>query len=479
MRRSFQIAILAIIYMIPTIYLAFIAYSVVVYVLLILAFLSTGITVWRWNVKPSDLCRYALLIFILALCLRSIMLYQSQIITKDMIVYVNRGHNLVSGQIPYRDFTVHKPPMYLYLGAGLVLTLGTSRTAFRAFFSILDATVAAVILILGWRFAGRRIGVWAGFMYAISPLNTVMIGMSGHYDPSVILLATLALYLNLRGRRDMSYMLMGLAFSLKYYTLVYLPFMLVNEERRLRATLLFFLPMLLSWIPLLAVYPASLHAYLLGYQATSWAEELHKSFSYAIYWIVGAPSGGARIIAYLVSALTSALLIFYVLGSIGRTWRAEKERSLFGLMARLGKRLNSALGIDDNFHLFWLKGLIILIIVYHGLVTLAHILRFSGDLGLEHSTLWASFFACIYFPMAFILFIRYHRRLTVPDLTPFQTLMMDLTLALLLFLYASPNFTPWYLMWVLPTLVLISPYIGHTLLLIIPWNFPGRELRPW
>jgi hypothetical protein len=266
-----------------------------------------------------------------------------------------------------------------------------------------------------------------------------MIGMSGHYDPAVILLATTALYLHLSGKRDTSCLLLGLAFSLKYYTIVFLPFMLLNERRPLRRTVLFFLPMVLSWIPVLLIYPASLQTYLFGYQATSWAEELHKSFSYAAYWIAGAPAGYAKIIAYAVSGLTGLILIAYVLGSIGRAWHGDRERGLFAFLARLGRR----------------------------------------PLGLEPGPLWAGIFAAVYFPLSLLLFLRFHSRLTMPELTEFEAFMMDLTLALLLFLYSSPNFAPWYLMWVLPSLLLISPRMKHILLLIIPWNFPGRELRPW
>ena len=312
------------------------------------------------------------LLFGLALLLRWGLLGQSQIITMDIEFYVARSQALVDGEQPYLERAdINKPPLFaLYIWLVGMATEGINNTilgdsdlflsyfvAFRAVSSIADSLV---VIVLFWVLAARysRLhALQAGLAYALFPIAVESSGLSGHYDPFVILTTLLAIHfvwpihtnpesneaglhtneeeaLDPEGadskeigpsRSIVTYtptspwygppaagLILGLGIALKFYPIVMAPFLLfVIKGWRDRLGFAFSLPVasLLSFGVLEWHYPGATRVYL-DYQGGDWMEVWLKSFARAFQEL-----GGIRELAG-ISLSDIFLVIFGLLGLI-------------------------------------------------------------------------------------------------------------------------------------------------------------------
>ena len=74
-------------------------------------------------------------IFVIALILRMLMLFQDDNITVDLTKYVIRSKLFLAGYTPYADFAVNKPPLYIYMLYLMGKAFGAGELQFRAFFA--------------------------------------------------------------------------------------------------------------------------------------------------------------------------------------------------------------------------------------------------------------------------------------------------------------------------------------------------------
>ena len=175
----------------------------------------------------------------LPLVLRFGWLGQDQIITKDIEYYVERSQALVDGQKPYIEWAdINKPPLFaLYIWIiGFTTdvinqTLSTDvtyYTSFRIISSIGDSLVVLGIFWIAHEYYSKKHAQYAAITYAIFPIAIETSGLSGHYDPFVILCTLVPLKLlwpeEKSPRSDSIYLLsgflIGLGIALKFYPVV-------------------------------------------------------------------------------------------------------------------------------------------------------------------------------------------------------------------------------------------------------------------
>ena len=137
-------------------------------------------------------------LFALSLILRLGWLGQDQVITKDIQYYVERSQALVDGQKPYIEREdINKPPLFaLYIWIigfstdvinQVLSTDITYYNSFRFISSIGDALVVLGIFWIAYEHYSREHAQNAAISYAIFPIAIETSGLSGHYDPFVIL----------------------------------------------------------------------------------------------------------------------------------------------------------------------------------------------------------------------------------------------------------------------------------------------------
>jgi len=399
-------------------------------------------------------------VLIVAVIVRWAMLLQGEVETRDVVVAIHRGQSYLAGGTPYTPgLEVNKPPAYLFLSSGLVATVGPSVLAFRAMMGLVDALVAVVLLCMARERASPRTALAIALLYAINPLSAVSVGIEGHYDPVVVLFALGGLWLLMRGSPVWGSLALGVGFALKLYPAVLLPWALVEERRwgrRAMMVVAFAAPMALSWVPILAQNPDALHFYV-TWQA-AWAPK--KGIAYGISMIAGwsDTSAAARAVSIAVELVFLSLLATMFLDWLRRRSRAPASH------------------LRDWF--------LVLTACYYALYALMFVgtvmdPRFHA--GVERRAL-AAVVAAAYLPLgAMGMWWLWRGPLRGPLGVPAgdrQVMLAALSVAFLLF--SSAQYNPWYLLWLLPLVLLIgAPRVRETWLWLSPWNAEGAGVRLW
>jgi len=424
-------------------------YYVVPYVLFLISFLFIVVNLSKLKffklLEQRPLIQKLLLVFLIALLLRFLLLFQDQVITRDIVMYAQRYEMLRAGKIPYLDFAVNKPPLYAYLLQFIGNMLGGGVVQFRAFFSILDAVVTVFVFYLCLVKYNEKFSYKASFIYAICPLPIIAIGLSGHYEPAVMIFVLLSVILLLKNRYNLSALCLGISFALKFFPIVLLPFFAwkINSwHKRFSYILLFSLPILISVLPIVLMTPEAFWKYL-NTQFVSWTAK--KSFAFSIQEILGATTFLNLKISLLISALFLGLIFFMFV-----SW--------------VRKRFNVT---------FWFKIIIIIFAVYYGLFITASIKFYHSELGLNDPVPTMLAFAFIYFFIVAVVAynLRQHSELKIENREEFYILVM---FALIFLLFGSNQYNPWYVLWFLPFLLAVKNVnIKLILLLLVFWNFEG------
>ncbi|WP_455392345.1 glycosyltransferase 87 family protein, partial [[Eubacterium] cellulosolvens] len=440
------------IYVAMLIYIAGIGYYLIPYIIFLFTFLVlilnfSNLRFFKF-ISPNPLVQKVVLIFIVALVLRFILLFQEQVITRDIEMYAQRTEWLLAGKIPYQDFHVNKPPMYAYLLQFLGLSFGPDVIMFRAFFSIIDAFVAVLILYLCKCKYDDDFSFKAGFAYAICPVPIVMIGLSGHYEPVVMVFVILALIFLYKSRYYLSSFFLGLGFALKFFPLVLLPFFVWKIKtwpRRIKYVILFVIPIILTFIPMLIVSPENFLHYLF-HQGYSWPAK--KSLAFSVITISGVESIFGLKISFLFTVLFLGIIacMFFI-------WVLKRFKATF-----------------------WFKVIILCYGIHYGLFITASIKFFQADLGLVDPVPIMATFAIIYFPVMYLVFDKYQYLLEI-DAEISDEMFILSAFALIFMVFGSSQNNPWYILWFLPfVLVIKNNKLRLILLWVIFWNFEGLGL---
>ncbi len=433
-------------------YSAGIYYVTVVAWLVVAAGLAT--TPLFRRMSKLDGLRLTTIVLLAALAIRFLMLFQDAILTNDIVAFVTRGQRYLDGGIPYtEDFQVNKPPAYLLLAAGMGATVGPSLVGTRAVMCIVDAVVAVLIFWMGEERFSRSFGLLAGLLYAINPISAVSIGISGHYDPWVVAFTMGGVWMMLRGWRGWASLLLGMGFALKLYPIVLLPWVLLDERswpKRLLYVGVFTLPMVVSWIPMLAQNPDALSFYL-DYQ-DSWIPKKGIAHGIAVMagWDLDSAAAGnaARAVEYVFYGLLAAMFI---------DWLRRRQ-------------------LAPGEHLLdWFRVVTGGFYVLYGFILIAGVIEYEIDLGLDPRT-FGIVLGVIYFILAGIglwwLWTRW-----LPGEVGFSEADQFIMLAAMsvnLLLLSSAQYNVWYLLWLLPLVLLVrSRRIRDAWNGLLVWNAEG------
>jgi hypothetical protein len=393
-----------------------------------------------------DLWMKLLVVTIVALAVRFLLLIQDQIITYDIISYVNRGDMMLGGLIPYADFYGgSKPPLYnltIYVMSHL---FGAGEVQFRAVFSVIDALIAAVILFLGTR-QGGRIALSASLLYALSPINVIAIGLSGHFDPVPTLAVVISAVLIIANRHRLASLFLGLGFALKLFAAALLPYYLIKARTIPKSALtvvLFLLPMALSLLGVYLISEETMFNYL--DETSGWGGVW--SFNHVLTVALGSDVLGPLKVSWMMMAIFVGLILLMNL----TLWRGKNE---------------------DATILFWFKVVVLVSLVYWGLM----ILESRTLLPTPPDILPFIIALAIYSAVVVFALMRYWRAIfprSILERRGERTLIV-MTLAIMLFCFGLPNYTPWYVIWFLPFLLCIrTEKIRLTLLLLSVWRIMG------
>ena len=527
-KREFQgiplfLWLLLAVYLGSLLFIAFIGFYVVPDMLLILSFILMLPFLRRMmrspllaSLRSLDLKHKLVVLFILALLLRGVLLLNDEVITNDIQLYVERSDEMVNnGSIPYVDKEMHKPPMYAYmlylLGAGL----GPGKIQFRAFFSVLDSVMAVAVFSLLRKKFDEAYSLYGGLVYAICPINVISTGLEGHYDPLVSFFVVLALYLHFEGRNHLSSVSLGLGFAFKLYPFIFAPFLVWKLKRwkdRIVYSLLFFIPMVASWIPLYLIDPRTLTIYR-EYQGGQWLSEAMKSFAKAYelvaldrgwYETVNTPQGwDMRILGlthtdfflYLFLGITGVMFLQWAwsrlekdevekdLGRWERWSRHIPERTRGWFLGTLNSPTKER---KERIFLLWYKIILITFVVYYGTQIITGFLLYQKDfedsLGVSDPWMAMGITALVYYGLAaFVLYrfrhIFFPKRMEVPEK---EELFVLGAFSMMLLLFGSPDYPTWYIMWFIPLLLGVrTDRIRHLLFAVALWNIPGEGIRLW
>ena len=206
-----------------------------------------------------------LLIIVFAIIFRLTLLFSGPVFSFDVYRYYWDGKIAANGVNPYlyppdapelsalRDanweLINHKylksgypPLMELFLG--LLYVSSHSVQAYKVSFFLLDiGTILAVLLIM------RQLSIKDKYLmvYAWAPLPIIEISQTGHNDSLMVFLMIVSFLLLLRGRRNLSSLVMGLSVASKLFPILFVPVLFRRWGKT--GTLIFFLVVAALYLP--------------------------------------------------------------------------------------------------------------------------------------------------------------------------------------------------------------------------------------
>jgi len=206
-----------------------------------------------------------LLIIVFAIIFRLTLLFSGPVFSFDVYRYYWDGKIAANGVNPYlyppdapelsslRDanweLINHKylksgypPLMELFLG--LLYVSSHSVQAYKLSFFLLDiGTILAVLLIM------RQLSIKDKYLmvYAWAPLPIIEISQTGHNDSLMVFLMIVSFLLLLRGRRNLSSLVMGLSVASKLFPILFVPVLFRRWGKT--GTLIFFLVVAALYLP--------------------------------------------------------------------------------------------------------------------------------------------------------------------------------------------------------------------------------------
>jgi len=446
-----------------------------------------------------------IVLFVFALLLRGVLLVNSQVITNDIDLYVERSSALVNGSIPYVDTAMHKPPMYAYMLYLLGETLGPGHLQFRAFFSVVDSALAVGVYFLLRKKYSDSYAYYGALAYALCPINVISTGLEGHYDPLVSIFVVGALYLYFEKRNSLSSLGLGLAFAFKLYPFIFAPFLvwkLKTWRERVVYSVLFFIPMALSFLPLYLINPNTWEIYW-SYQSGEWMNQAMKSFAKAYELLTGSH--------HIFGMTYTDFFLYFFLGMVGLmflSWvwsRLEKKdiewwfggkrfylRPIPHLIPKSVREwLENSVRMPvskrkEKVFLFWYRVIFVTFVVYYGSQIVTGFLLYKGDFhkNLGISDPWAMVYlsAAVYFGLAGAFLYRFRdylfpKSMAVPER---EELFVLGAFSIMFLLFGSPDYPTWYIMWYIPLVLGIhTDTIRNLLFAVMLWNIPGEGIRLW
>jgi len=207
-------------------------------------------------------------------------------IYSDIVSFWHREPELAAGLKPCIDYFFEYPPAACFITYAARLLGGPTIEGYYTAFALLSLPAFLLLAYSMYRLAGR-----VAIALALSP--TLIVYGIYNYDHFLAALMALALALYLSGRRGPAYVLLGVAASVKVFTLILLP-ILLSERFRWRYVLFFLAGALPATIPVIMLRPGYFGEFI-NYHA-SWG--LENAWT---VWLTDNPfSPTAKVIGWLV-----------------------------------------------------------------------------------------------------------------------------------------------------------------------------------
>jgi hypothetical protein len=207
-------------------------------------------------------------------------------IYSDVVSFWYREPGLAAGLKPCIDYFFEYPPAACFITYAARLLGGHNVEGYYTAFTLLSLPAFLLLAYSMYRLAG-----WVSVALALSP-SLIIYGIY-NYDHFMAALTALALALYLSGRRGSAYVLLGVAASVKVFTLILLP-TLLSERPRWRYVLFFLAGALPATTPVMILRPGYFGEFI-NYHA-SWG--LENAWT---VWLTDNPfSPTAKVIGWLV-----------------------------------------------------------------------------------------------------------------------------------------------------------------------------------
>jgi hypothetical protein len=387
------------------------------------------------------------LIFAFAFILRALLFSQTQVITPDLDRFVIRSQNMLDGELPYRDFYGgNKPPLYEFMLLLIGFLFGPGAVQFRVVFSGFDAAIPVLIFLICIDRYNPRYAIISSLTYAIFPISIICMGLSGHYDSVVVLFSLLSILLLLQKKLNLSGLSLGVAFALKIYPIVLLPFFLTTIKTwraRILYMILFSIPTLVADGLLYMLSPSAFFSYLT--EESEWMGV--TSIPITLEMIFNITEVFGINISWLALGIFGILILWLI-----KDWLSPKR--------------------DANL-IKWFKIIIFLFVIHYGFYLLFGLLYYDIPLNL------ALIAMAVYFSLMLLVLRRYLPRIVPKSLVEPKSegLFIVSTYAIMLFLFGLPSYAPWYFTWFFPFLLIIrTDKIRYSLLWIFPWHGIGENM---
>jgi uncharacterized membrane protein len=159
----------------------------------------------------------------------------------DLLQYGYFGSKILSGQIPYRDFSAPYPPLSLYITVPFAMA-GDPRFL-KALFSLCDVLI--VFIVYKFFLQGTENANRVSMLLLLFPVSLVEYSVSGHNDSLTILLLIASIAL-LNKNVAASSVLMALSILSKIFPIVLVPFVLRQLYSNNKKSASFFFLMLIA-----------------------------------------------------------------------------------------------------------------------------------------------------------------------------------------------------------------------------------------
>jgi len=392
-------------------------------------------------------------IFILGMALHLPLLLRDPSMSQDLLKLDRNAGLLLDGQVPYRDFDVNRPPLYIWMAGAFSIPFGPDQQVFRIFFTIANSLVPVVMVLIHRVKTGLASDSlehpsvddqsgfgWLGgaFGYMLCPTPILETALAGHFDPVVVLTTVLSFYYLIKGRSALSGFMLGTGLALKLYPIFLAPLFFLSFPRwkdRLMFSVGFALPMILSSVPLMMIDLTLLPEYTIQLVYNQTAD---ISIMGGIEGILEYASIPVGITFYLMTGIVLLVVIHFARrGTKGFIKRSDAlfVGALTFLFSSMMIMLSTIYMIDRasgnmDIALGWIGILLSMIFLGSGVYDMLRV-EVSKDILPGHPR---------------------SKKMTGRAIDPL-TLPLLASCILVILILASPQFHPWYLPWVLPFLL--------------------------
>jgi hypothetical protein len=283
------------------------------------------------SIKKDELIRNIAIIAVLSLITKFIVfnvttgLFQSFIDLFDISYYLQYAANIASGMMPYVDFHIEYPVLFLVpvlLPLPFTLMTGDAMTyvfGYQAIMSLLDMVTAILVYFIALKIHDNKSALFAGIMYATAFSAGYFVMTK--YDSFPVFLLIASLFFTIYTMPVRGYIFNVLAFFAKIFPVLALPFILLFNSRKtsLKDEIISLLKVaipigIVLFIPLFIIKPDTIKTYLF---ATGYSVDVYVNTAtytiYSVFSATGLPTnaGSVSLVMYILLVIIVLLILAF------------------------------------------------------------------------------------------------------------------------------------------------------------------------